>query len=87
MTVRLAQPLPECGECGRPTRRAVYDATGGRCTECAAWATAPARVDLDDDGAGLDQLSEWQTTVARIRRGELLAAAERARRRRLRRRG
>lgn len=35
MTIRLADPLPECALCERPTQRAAHDANGGLCTPCA----------------------------------------------------
>lgn len=72
-------PLPECASCGRPTRRQGWLRRGGRCAECAA-ATLP--VVLAEDRL---QLHEWQTTVARIRRAEAEAKAERAVRRQARR--
>lgn len=33
--LQVAAPLPECLLCEAPTRRDVYDATGGFCSECA----------------------------------------------------
>lgn len=86
MTYRVAEPLPECSKCERPVRRAVYTSTGGLCTACAAWAGAVRVVGTEQAQAEVDQLREWQTTVARIRRAEVVAAAERAQRRRLRQR-
>jgi hypothetical protein len=32
---RVSAPLPECRLCERPTRRAVYAANRGLCSECA----------------------------------------------------
>lgn len=81
MTVTQAAPLPECEQCGRPTRRAVYAATGGLCTPCAAWDTAAAVTTPQAADDGVQQLREWQDTVRRIRRAEAVAAAARARRR------
>lgn len=34
MTARLAEPLPECVLCERPTRRDVWTGSGGLCTAC-----------------------------------------------------
>jgi hypothetical protein len=34
VSVRLADPLPECLGCSRPTRRATWTANGGLCTDC-----------------------------------------------------
>jgi hypothetical protein len=34
MTARTAQPLPECGDCGRPMRRERHAETGGYCADC-----------------------------------------------------
>lgn len=88
MTAQTAEPLPECNgaNCGRPTRRAVWQSTGGYCTACAAWAGAVRVVGEDQAAAEVDQLREWQQTVHRIRRAEALEAAERAQRRRARQR-
>lgn len=83
MTVHLAQPLPECTACGRPTSRAAHAAHGGLCTACAAWNNAATVVGPQAADQAVQQLREWQNTVARIRRAEVLAAADRARRRRL----
>ena len=82
MAAQQAEPLPECSSCGRPTRRAVWDNTGGTCTACTAWDHAVVTVGPDQAAAELAQLREWQQTVRRIRRAETLAAAERAARRR-----
>jgi len=37
VSIRIAEPLPEClaPGCGKPTKRAVYVETGGLCTDCA----------------------------------------------------
>jgi hypothetical protein len=35
VTVRKADPLPECGQCEAPTKRESYDRNGGLCTACA----------------------------------------------------
>lgn len=35
MTVRIAQPLPECRLCEAPTKRDVWEANGELCTPCA----------------------------------------------------
>jgi hypothetical protein len=32
--LKLAEPLPECEMCTRPTRRDAYRANGGLCTSC-----------------------------------------------------
>lgn len=32
---RVAEPLPECRLCERPTLRAVWEANGELCTDCA----------------------------------------------------
>lgn len=87
MTIRQAQSLPECSDCGRPTSRAAHAAHGGLCTACAAWTNAATVVGPQAADQAVQQLREWQNTVARIRRAEVLAAADRARRRRLRLRG
>lgn len=34
MTVRQAEPLPECHGCGLPTRREVWTGGGGLCSGC-----------------------------------------------------
>lgn len=34
MSIRTADPLPECSLCEAPTRRAVYDTNGGLCSTC-----------------------------------------------------
>lgn len=34
MTARMAEPLPECLSCERPTARRVHEATGGLCSDC-----------------------------------------------------
>lgn len=33
--MRIARPLPECGSCEQPTKRATWLANGGLCTDCA----------------------------------------------------
>lgn len=86
MTLHLAEPLPECSDCGRPVRRAVHEATGGLCTACSAWEHSASTVGPQAASEAVQQLRDWQDTVARIRRAEVLAAADRARRRRLRQR-
>jgi hypothetical protein len=35
VSVRVANPLPECENCERPTLRATWDANDGLCTDCA----------------------------------------------------
>jgi hypothetical protein len=32
--LHIAHPLPECQMCDQPTRRDVYNATGGLCSDC-----------------------------------------------------
>lgn len=34
--LHIAHPLPECRMCEEPTRRAVWDDTGGFCSACNA---------------------------------------------------
>lgn len=34
MTAHLAEPLPECLHCERPTRRLAWTGNGGLCTDC-----------------------------------------------------
>lgn len=86
MTIKLPAPLPECRNCGRPTRRTVHDRTGGHCTACFTWANASRAVGPDRAQESLESFRDWQRTVFRIRRAEVAKAAERAARRRARRR-
>lgn len=48
MTIRVANPLPECPSCGDPVRRDAYLANGGLCTDCRLQRdyAAPAQLDL-----------------------------------------
>lgn len=82
MSIQLPASLPECERCGRPTRRTVHARTGGHCTACYTWDKAATAVGPVDAAAELDQFREWQSTVFRIRRAEVKAAAVRAARRR-----
>lgn len=34
--LQVADPLPECRVCEEPTRRQVWEATGGLCSSCSA---------------------------------------------------
>jgi hypothetical protein len=51
---RVASPLPECAGCGRPVRRDVAAANGGRCSDCVQAAVdlvlfrTPRHLALDD---------------------------------------
>lgn len=85
MTVHIAEPLPECSQCGRPIRRSVAANTGGLCTADAAWSQTVAEVGIDQAAAVMDDLREWQDTVARIRRAEVVEAVQRRQRRQRRR--
>lgn len=58
MTIRTAEPLPECRMCGTPTKRKAYDRNGELCTPCAEGVAATVRmlpvrgvVDLDRERA------------------------------------
>lgn len=54
------RPLPDCTQCGRPTRRSTHQRLGGYCSEC-------KRVEHPALAAERTRLQEWQGTVRRIR--------------------
>lgn len=58
MTIRLADPLPECELCGAATKRDAYERNGGLCSSCSAGIADTVRmlpvggvVDLDRERA------------------------------------
>lgn len=73
------RPLPECALCQRPTRRDVFAARGGFCSDC-----APVVVEFRDDTADRLDIAEWQRLVAARGAEERRKAAERDARRRAR---
>lgn len=81
--IEQAEPLPECSVCGKPVRRAVWAARGGRCTADAAWSDLAASIGPWQAADEAVRLREWNETAGRIRRAELRQAAERQRLRRL----
>jgi hypothetical protein len=58
VSIRRAQPLPECASCERPTAREVITRNGGSCTLCRA--LRPAWVPTPDEA----DLIEWQQLAA-----------------------
>ncbi len=63
MTVRTAEPLPECRLCDRPTARTAWDRNGGLCTDCADGITATVRMLLP---AGVTDLAGERDRRARL---------------------
>ena len=43
LSLVVPQPLPECGLCEQPTRRAVYEDNGGLCSSCSEGITRIAQ--------------------------------------------
>jgi hypothetical protein len=48
--VKIAEPLPECLVCQRPTRREAHTRNGGLCSRCRGSFAGLHVVDDDDDG-------------------------------------
>jgi hypothetical protein len=44
MTIRIADPLPECLLCEVPTARATHEANGGLCSSCSDGIDATVRM-------------------------------------------
>lgn len=78
MTVRLAEPLPECSLCETPTARDAHERNGGLCTACVAGIADTVRmvpvggvVDLERErarrraSAALDQADDHTVYVER----------------------
>lgn len=76
------RPLPECGQCGEPTRRDVHRRNGGYCSSC-----RPITTEHPETMGARIQLQDWQATVARVRREERARQAEQAARKAARRAG
>lgn len=68
MTIKTAEPLPECSLCEAPTARKAWEDNGGLCTRCAAGIADTVRMLLPTGVADIQD--------ARARRRRLQATAQ-----------